>query len=195
MNNQPMDDQLIQQNGEYMEGVEILGTSKSVDRIRRLFEYSTVKIKVVQDRPSLQDSFAWDDDTRGTFTETCNDGADEDEEDHTFSPTQHNHGSSDEHSSGLGMSPTLTYHNTTILIRITDTDYDTRSPSPDSVSPVATLVSPEVRNRRNMILVQSRIKNLKEKVKTNPCYQPSLNSSLATPFYHLHALTIPISLS
>lgn len=85
-------EQQSQQHGEYLEGVEILGESKHLNRIRKLFEHSSVKIKVVQDKPSVQDAFTWD--TREPY-----DG----DEDGALSPTQNLYGSSDENSSGLGM--------------------------------------------------------------------------------------------
>jgi hypothetical protein len=92
-------DQLSQQyGGDFLGGVEILGESKNINRIRKLFEHSTVKIKVVQDRPTAQEAFAWDDDTRDTLTEPCTDGGDGYGE-----PSRNIYGSGDDNSSGLGM--------------------------------------------------------------------------------------------
>jgi hypothetical protein len=97
-----LNDQQSQQYGGYLHGVEIVGDTRHVNRIRKLFEHSSVKIKVVQDRPAVQEAFTLDDDTRDTCTEPytdCGDG----EVEHTLSPTRYIYGSSDDNSSGLGM--------------------------------------------------------------------------------------------
>lgn len=93
-----LNDQLSQQHGEYMHGVEIIGESRYVKRIKKLFENSSVKIKVVQqERPSAQEPFTWDEDTTEPLTEI----GDVDLEP-TFFPTRNIYGSSDDNSSGLG---------------------------------------------------------------------------------------------
>jgi len=136
--------QQSQQHGGYLDGVQILGESRHLKRIRKLFENSSVKIKVVQDRPTVQDT--WDDDTKDTLTEAYTDIGDADIE--LCSP--HNiYGSSDDNSSGL------------------DSDEEPRTATPDSLC-TSPQVSPEIRNRRNMILVQSKIKNFKDKTLITP---------------------------
>lgn len=131
----------IQMEGEdiYLQDVEILGGSKDVQRIRKLFANSSVKIKVVQERPSVKDSIQWDLESNGTCTDTR-------DLDSTYGTlrsisVKNIYGSGEENSSGL------------------DTEEDSRSPSS---------VSREVMNRRNMILVQSRIKNFGEKTLITP---------------------------
>jgi hypothetical protein len=143
-------DQQSQQYGGYLNDVEIVGDTKHVNRIRKLFENSSVKIKVVQDRAPLKETLMRDDATKDTCTEPYNDVGE------VEVPTPLRAGlcgSSDDNSSGL------------------DSEDESRSPTPDSSrnSPGSTpKVSPEVRNRRNMILVQSRIKNLGDKTLITP---------------------------
>jgi len=156
--NTVLNDQQGQQLGAYLQDVEIVGDFRNVKRIRKLFENSSVKIKVKeQERPTLRDTFQWDEDSKDTCTETYFDGdGDLDSTCGTLtrSPTRNICVSSDDNSSGLDSEEDY---------RTSTPDSNRASPSPDGSRVSTPSVSPEVRNRRNMILVQSRIKNLGDK--------------------------------
>lgn len=170
-NSTPMDPAAVQ-HALYLQDVEILGESKNVNRIKKLFEHSTVKFKVVhhERKPSIQETFHFEGEESTSNTHRTESLDDLGSSFGTLSPARvHNvYGSSDDASSGLGMFP-LFYLYCFNTYQIIDTDEDTRSTTSDNGSRGSSsppTVSPEVRNRRNMILVQSRIKNLKEKVGT-----------------------------
>ena len=174
-------DQQSQQYGGYLNDVEIVGDTKHVNRIRKLFENSSVKIKVVQDRAPLKETLMRDDATKDTCTEPYNDVGE------VEVPTPLRAGlcgSSDDNSSGLGTQEHFKTVKKVALTYIADSEDESRSPTPDSSrnSPGSTpKVSPEVRNRRNMILVQSRIKNLGDKVPN------SIFFSYISSFSHFYA--------
>jgi len=136
---------------EYLKDYEILGESRNVQRIKKLFENSSIKIKVVeQQRPSVQDAFA--------PQEGVSDNKGEDnkgEKNNNFAYNEDDNCNTD--------NTTFNENNATKKDDVSSegsSGFDSEE-EPGLNSPRPN-VSPEIVNRKNMIFVQSRIKNLRD---------------------------------
>jgi len=131
---------------EYLKDYEILGESNNIQRIKKLFENSSIKIKVVQqpERPTAQDTFqCYSAHNPSSNTTNCNNNNNNNKKDTAFNSTTKKDYGSSEDSSG----------------------FDSED---EAAITIPRPVSPAILNRKNMILVQSRIKNLRDTTLITP---------------------------